>query len=98
MYKVVVLYQSNMLHSAAYRDWIRDIPNPQINVAAYGPIGGVDMNRAQSVVYNETREFLINYYNVTEDTVSFVLLCFEASGFWCHHQLAGQYLRCLLHA
>jgi acetamidase/formamidase len=58
----------HIIHGYAYRDWLREIPNPQNNVGAYGPLGGVDMNRAQSVVYNETREFLINYYGITEDT------------------------------
>ena len=42
-----------IIHGYAYRDWVREIPNPQNNVAAYGPVGGVDLNRAMSVVYNE---------------------------------------------
>lgn len=39
----------------------------------YGPVGGVDLNRAMSTVYNETRAFLIHNYNVTEDMVSCLL-------------------------
>jgi hypothetical protein len=58
----------HIIHGYAYRDWIREIPNPHINVGKVGPVGGVDLNRAMSVVYNETREFLIHYYAVTEDT------------------------------
>ncbi|KAK9786686.1 hypothetical protein WJX73_007705 [Symbiochloris irregularis] len=51
-----------IIHGFAYRDWAREIENPQINVGAYGPVGGVDLNRAMSVVYNETRDFLINMW------------------------------------
>lgn len=44
-----------IIHGLAYRDWAREIPNPQINVGQYGPAGGIDLNRAMSVVYNEVR-------------------------------------------
>ena len=44
-----------IIHGYAYRDWVREIPNPQNNVADFAPIGGVDLNRAMSVVYNEVR-------------------------------------------
>ena len=42
-----------IIHGYAYRDWIRSIPNPQFNVGKYGPVGGNDLNRAMSVIYNE---------------------------------------------
>ena len=42
-----------ILHGYAYRDWIREIPSPHANVGKYGPVGGIDLNRAMSVVYNE---------------------------------------------
>ena len=42
----------------------------QVNVGLVGPIGGVDMNRAMSTVYNETRAFLSHNYDLTEDMVS----------------------------
>ena len=41
----------------------------QVNVSMYGPYGGVDLNRAMSTVYNETRAFLIHNYDLTEDMV-----------------------------
>ncbi|KAK9814409.1 hypothetical protein WJX72_005468 [[Myrmecia] bisecta] len=56
-----------IIHGYAYKDWIREIPNPQVNVSMYPPYGGVDLNRAMSVIYNQTREFLMVNYNVTED-------------------------------
>ncbi|KAK9814840.1 hypothetical protein WJX72_012452 [[Myrmecia] bisecta] len=56
-----------IIHGYAYKDWIREIPNPQVNVSKYGPYGGVDLNRAMNVIYNQTREFLMVNYNVTED-------------------------------
>ena len=37
----------------AFRDWIRDIPMPKLYVAVAGPGGGINLNRAMSVVYNE---------------------------------------------
>ena len=42
-----------IIHGFAYRDWIREIASPNLNVANYGPEGAVDLNRAMSVVYNE---------------------------------------------
>lgn len=42
----------------------------QMNVGQVGPTGGVDLNRAMSTVYNETRAFLIHNYDLTEDMVS----------------------------
>lgn len=42
----------------------------QVNVGLVGPVGGVDLNRAMSTVYNETRAFLIHNYDLTEDMVS----------------------------
>ncbi|KAL3145841.1 hypothetical protein ABBQ38_015213 [Trebouxia sp. C0009 RCD-2024] len=56
-----------IIHGYAYQDWIREISNPQVNVGLVGPTGGVDMNRAMSTVYNETRAFLIHNYDLTED-------------------------------
>ena len=41
----------------------------QVNVAKVGPLGGVDLNRAMSTIYNETRAFLIHNYDLTEDMV-----------------------------
>lgn len=41
----------------------------QVNVSKVGPYGGVDLNRAMSTIYNETRAFLIHNYNLTEDMV-----------------------------
>lgn len=77
MYQSVVQLLENenefIIHGYAYRDWIREIPNPHINVGQVAPIGGVDLNRAMSVVYNETRDFLIWNFNVTEDSVSALL-------------------------
>ena len=51
-----------IIHGYAYRDWIREIPNAQQNVGEYGPVGGIDLNRAMDVVYNETRDFLLQVY------------------------------------
>ena len=48
-----------IIHGFAYRDWAREIPKPNLNVAAYGPVGGVNLNRAMSVVYNEVSILLI---------------------------------------
>ena len=42
----------------------------QVNVHKYGPEGGVDLMRAMSTIYNETRAFLIHNYDITEDMVS----------------------------
>ena len=42
-----------IIHGYAYRDWIREIPDPHNNVAKLAPVGGVDLNRAMTVVYNE---------------------------------------------
>ena len=42
----------------------------QVNVHKYGPEGGVDLMRAMSTIYNETRAFLIHNYDITEDVVS----------------------------
>ena len=44
---------------------------PQVNVHKYGPDGGVDLIRAFSTIYNETRAFLIHNYDITEDVVCF---------------------------
>ncbi len=41
----------------------------QVNVHKYGPEGGVDLIRAMSTIYNETRAFLIHNYDITEDVV-----------------------------
>ena len=41
----------------------------QVNVSKVGPYGGVDLNRAMSTIYNETRAFLIHNYDLTEDMV-----------------------------
>jgi hypothetical protein len=41
----------------------------QVNVHKYGPEGGVDLIRAMSTVYNETRAFLMHNYDITEDVV-----------------------------
>ncbi|KAK9828765.1 hypothetical protein WJX72_001972 [[Myrmecia] bisecta] len=56
-----------VIHGYAYKDWIREIPNPQVNVSQTAPYGGVDLNRAMSVIYNQTREFVMVNYNMTED-------------------------------
>ena len=40
-----------------------------MNVGKVGPVGGVDLNRAMSTIYNETRAFLIHNYDLTEDMV-----------------------------
>ena len=40
-----------------------------MNVGQIGPVGGVDLNRAMSTVYNETRAFLMHNYDLTEDMV-----------------------------
>lgn len=48
----------------------------QVNVGQVGPVGGVDLNRAMSTVYNETRAFLMHNYDLTEDMVSPVLSAF----------------------
>ncbi|GAB4813793.1 hypothetical protein N2152v2_000839 [Parachlorella kessleri] len=45
-----------------YADWLREIPNPQTDVFKSG-----DLNRAYTVAFNQTREFLMGYYNLTED-------------------------------
>ena len=45
----------------------------QVNVHKYGPEGGVDLNRAMSTAYNETRAFLMHNYDITEDVVSILL-------------------------
>ena len=42
-----------IIHGYAYRDWVREIPDPHNTVAMMAPVGGVDLNRAMSVVYNE---------------------------------------------
>lgn len=51
-----------VIHGYAYADWIREIGNPQVNVSKTYPYGGVDFNRAMSVIYNETREFVMNAF------------------------------------
>ncbi|KAL0055138.1 hypothetical protein WJX82_007595 [Trebouxia sp. C0006] len=56
-----------ILHGFAYKDFLREIPNPQVNVHKYGPEGGVDLIRAMSTIYNETRAFLIHNHDITED-------------------------------
>ena len=45
----------------------------QVIVHKYGPEGGVDLIRAMSIIYNETRAFLIHNYDITEDVVSDLL-------------------------
>ena len=45
----------------------------QVNVHKYGPEGGVDLIRAMSTVYNETRAFLMHNYDITEDVVGSLL-------------------------
>ena len=47
------------MHGYAYRDWIREIPNAQANVGQWGPVGGIDLNRAMSVAYNASRDFML---------------------------------------
>jgi acetamidase/formamidase len=51
-----------VINGYAYADWLREIPNPQVNVSKTYPYGGVDFNRAMAVVYNETREFVMNAF------------------------------------
>ena len=48
----------------------------QVNVSKVGPVGGVDLNRAMSTVYNETRAFLMHNYDLTEDMVTTPLTTF----------------------
>lgn len=50
----------------------------QVNVSKVAPYGGVDLNRAMSTIYNQTRAFLIHNYDLTEDmvgTVNALCLC-----------------------
>ena len=45
----------------------------QVNVHKGPPVGGVDLNRAMSTIYNQTRAFLMHNYAITEDVVCLLL-------------------------
>ncbi|GAB4824040.1 hypothetical protein N2152v2_011086 [Parachlorella kessleri] len=52
-----------VINGYAYADYVREVPNPQTNIS----VVGVDLNRAYTVVFNQTRDFLMTVYNLTED-------------------------------
>ena len=64
-----VIIQCPTTHHTSVDKWV----HMQVNVHKFGPEGGVDLNRAMSTIYNETRAFLMHNYDITEDVVGALL-------------------------